>query len=277
MLIAQITDTHIVEKNQHWLAEPLTETDKRLSRVIAHLSQMDPVPDLILLSGDVTDEGSVEAYYHFQELLSSLKISLYLIPGNHDRREEMRQTFAREPYMPAKGFIQYVVDHYPVRLIALDTLVEGENYGMLCEERFSYLERMLEEEKKKPTLIWMHHPPAKTGTTLFDRMACLVPPTFERLIQEKSNLLGTLAGHYHHLCVTSFGGKPCFIAPSVAPAHYFAHPQDEEVTALELEDPAITLHHWQEGERLTSHVLRIKTEIKRLDWKQIKRNMARAL
>src|SRR5581483_11424509 len=200
----------------------------------------------------------------------SLKSPLYVIPGNHDKREEMRSAFKDTPYMPKEGFIQYAIDDYPVRLIGLDTLVEGEVYGRLCEERVRWLENTLEQSPEKPTLIFMHHPPKKIGSKLFDEMICFCPPAFESLI-EKDPVIGIIAGHYHHFCVNSFGKKPCFIAPSVAPVHYFAHPEDRDVTALELEDPAITLHLWEGDTGWVSHVRRIKENYKRLDWQSLKK------
>jgi 3',5'-cyclic-AMP phosphodiesterase len=269
MLIAQITDLHLVEKNTHWLMEPLTETNKRLSRVIAHLNQLDPRPDIVLITGDATDEGDAPAYTHLTELLAKLEIPFFIIPGNHDKREGMRNAF---PTLPRKGFLHYIVDTFPIRLIALDTLVEGHSHGELCEERFLWLKEALKTDK--PTLIFMHHPPAKTGTKLFDQILCKTPFSFESLLKESPHLMGILSGHYHHLCVTTFATKLCFMAPSVAPVHYFAHPEDGHVTALELEDPAITLHRCKENEPMISHIVRVKDK-HRIDWKSIVENQTR--
>ena len=272
MLIAQITDTHIVDKNEHWLSEPLTRIRERLIQVISYLNALSPRPDVVLLTGDVTDKGTPAAYDHFRELTKSLSIPLYLIPGNHDCRQEMRKAFSNQPYMPNEGFIQYVVDDYPVRLIGLDTHVEGEAYGHICEERFTWLQQIINRGDEKPTLIFMHHAPVKTGTKIFDAINCLADSHLEHLISKQNNFLGIIAGHYHQLCLTTYGGKTCFIAPSVAPISFFAHPQDDYVTALELEDPAITLHKWQGGSVMASHVIRLKEQHHRIDWKLIKRN-----
>ena len=38
MLIAQISDTHIVAKHKHWLDQPRTQIDRRLSQVIEYLN-----------------------------------------------------------------------------------------------------------------------------------------------------------------------------------------------------------------------------------------------
>ena len=270
MLIAQITDLHIVEKDQHWYSHPSTEIKERLEKTIKYLNELEPKPDVVLVSGDLTDEGAPLAYVHLRELMNELKIPFFVIPGNHDRREGIRATFADHDYIPKKGYIQYVIDDYPIRFIGLDTLVEGESYGCLCEESISWLKETLESNQEKPTLIFMHHPPVKIGMKLFDRMHCKAPDSFEQLIKETKNVIGVFAGHYHHLCVTSFGGKLCYLAPSIAPVHYFAHPDHEYVTAIELEDPGITLHRWLGGNSITSHVVRLKEKRERLSGHQLK-------
>jgi Icc protein len=268
MLIAHITDTHIVDKGDHYLSEPSTQVAERLAKAISYLNDLNPLPDAVLLTGDVTDHGSPAAYSRFKELIAFLRPPLYIMPGNHDRRENMRAALSEYPYIPATGFIHYAIEEYPLRLICLDTLVEGEDYGLICQERLAWLKKTLEEEPAKPTLVFMHHPPVKTGTKLFDEIICMVPQEFEDLIREFKNILGILSGHYHHLCISSFGGKPCLIAPSVAPIHYFPTPHTDQVI-LELEDPAVVLHQWQGGTILTTHLHRIKEDYKRVDSKNL--------
>lgn len=266
MLIAQITDTHIVAKGEHWLSEPLTKISERLEKVVSYLNHLVPMPDVILLTGDATDTGTDEAYSYLNELLKPLKSPVYIIPGNHDCREGMRRAFADHSYMPQEGFINYVISDYPVNLIGLDTLVNNKASGNICEKRLMWLQQTMQANHNKPQLIFMHHPPAKVGYKVFDAINCSVPDGFEDLIRSQNTLLGIITGHYHHLCLTSYGNKSCFIAPSVAPVHHFAHPQDEFVTALELEDPAITLHQWHHGNVMTSHVVRLKEQVLRINW-----------
>lgn len=271
MLIAQITDLHIVEKNQHWLSESATNVRERLLKTISYLNALNPRPNVVFLTGDLTDTGTEASYLHLKELLGSLEIPLYVIPGNHDRREELRSAFLHHPYMPREGSIHYAIDDYPVRLIGLDTLVEGKDHGVLSQEQLSWVENTLKKDSRKPTLIFMHHPPIKIGMKLFDQINCIAPQAFESLIKERENVIGVLTGHYHHLCVGSFGSKLCYLAPSVAPVHYFAHPEDTHVTALELDDPALTLHRWHGENRLTSHSIRIKENPRRIDWALIEK------
>jgi Icc protein len=254
MLIAQITDTHIVARGQHWLGEPRTQTETRLKEVVKCLNQLSPQPEVILLTGDLTNSGTEDAYDHLKELLRPLKAPYLILPGNHDNREQMRHSFNHHSYLPKRGYLNYVVDDFPIQLIGLDTLDEGKDSGLICAERFQWLSEVLNREQGKPQLIFMHHPSTKVGTKLFDSILCKVPEEFNSLISGRKQLLGILAGHYHYFCATSIGNKPCFIAPSVAPAYYFANPAtDDHPTALELQPAAITLHSW-DGAGLTSRI-----------------------
>ncbi len=77
-------------------------------------------------------------------MLARLPMPVHVIPGNHDRRETLRDVLPAS-YLPGAtdGFIQYTVEDHPVRLIALDTLVAGASHGALCTERLGFLERAL--------------------------------------------------------------------------------------------------------------------------------------
>jgi hypothetical protein len=87
---------------------------------------------------------------------------------------------------------------------------------------------------------------------------------FEGLIQSSPHVLGLVAGHYHKTCATLFGGKLCFVAPSVAPSHYFLTAEDHHVTAIDLVPPSFTLHKWIGGFQMISEVYPISEPEQRL-------------
>ena len=61
-------------------------------------------------------------------LLAPLPMPVYVIPGNHDARDPLRRVFGIDGYLPREGpYLHYVVEHYPVRLVGLDTLVPGHS------------------------------------------------------------------------------------------------------------------------------------------------------
>ncbi len=264
MIIAQITDTHIVAKGQEWKSLSQTQIARRLKLVVDHLNALIPKPDVVLLTGDAIDDAGMEGYTHLKEILKLLSIPLYIIPGNHDDREDMRVAFQHQSYMPSEGFIHYVIDDYPVRLIGLDTVVPGQPQGMLCRERIDWLSRVLQENQEKPTLIFMHHPLIKIGQKLLDQLNCHTPEDFEGLVASFPNIIGIISGHYHKSCATIFGGTLCFVAPSVAPVHYFEKASDEKTKIIELVHPSFVLHKWMGGSHLVSEVVQTVEPDKRL-------------
>ena len=136
MLIAQITDTHL--KLPGKLAYGRVDTAAMLRACVADLLKLDPQPDLIVHTGDLTDFGLAEEYEHLKSLLAPLKAPILAVPGNHDKREAMRAAFAAEGYLPARGFLQYETERGGLRFIGLDTVVPGQGGGELCAERLAW-------------------------------------------------------------------------------------------------------------------------------------------
>ncbi|MBS0272377.1 MAG: phosphodiesterase [Proteobacteria bacterium] len=265
MIIAQITDTHILPKGKEWLDQPETDTAGRLRHVVEHINRLMPRPDVLLLTGDTVEIGCKDAYQHLKEILKPLSMPVYVIPGNHDDREEMRAAFSDTSYIPQEGFLQYVIDDFPVRLIALDTNVPNEDYGRLCKERLHWLEEKLVNLPPKPTLLFMHHYPMKVGQKCFDKMVFHMEGEFEKLIESFPHILGIVAGHYHKMCTSLFGGKICFVAPSAAPTHYFAKDEDNYFSAIDLVYPSFALHRWMGKARMVSEGVQAVTSNNRLD------------
>src|SRR6201989_920397 len=127
MLIAQITDTHITSPGT--LLMGMVDTASALERAVVAINRLDPSPDAVVLTGDLVESGAPEEYAHLRALLAPLRMPIFAIPGNHDAREPIRQTFIRDGYLPRQGSLDYAIEDYPLRIIALDTLVPGEGGG----------------------------------------------------------------------------------------------------------------------------------------------------
>jgi 3',5'-cyclic AMP phosphodiesterase CpdA len=171
MLIAQVTDTHI--KSAGRLAYRTVDTAEKLARCVEHLNNLDPRPDIVLMTGDLVDLGSVEEYAVLRRLLAPLDMPIYVVPGNHDDRRAMREAFADYDYLPGTGeFLHYVIDRYPIRLVGLDTMVPGQPGGEMCKTRLAWLDDQLASARDFPTLLFMHHPPFLTGIANMDWQNC---------------------------------------------------------------------------------------------------------
>jgi 3',5'-cyclic AMP phosphodiesterase CpdA len=89
---------------------------------------------------------------------------VYVVPGNHDEREALRQAFAGRGYLPASGRLDYVVELGLLRVVALDTNVPGRAGGRLGKEGLDWLDATLAQAPDRPTVIMQHHPPMPTGS-----------------------------------------------------------------------------------------------------------------
>ena len=251
MLIAQITDTHI--KPDGALAYKRVDTAGFLARAVDQLLHLDPRPDVVLATGDLVDGGRSEEYQRLRRLLAPLPMPVYLIPGNHDDRDALRREFADHSYMPRDGFIQYVIDDGPVRLIALDTLLPGSAGGLVDTERVAWLDARLGETRSKPTLIFMHHPPFKTGIAYMDSIGLEGADALADVVRRHAHVERVVCGHLHRSIQSRWAGTVASTVPSTA--HQVALDMREDADlGFTLEPPGYALHLWREGVGLVSHV-----------------------
>lgn len=253
MLICQITDTHI--KLPGKLAYRRVDTAAMLEECVRTVRTLTPTPDAIVLTGDLVDLGRPDEYEYLSSLLAPLRMPLYAIPGNHDEREAMRNAFRSRGYLPESGFLQFVVDDWPLRLIGLDTLIPGEGGGELCAERLSWLDRTLGQRPDVPSLILMHHPPFLTGIGHMDKIGLKGSAEFAAIMGRHPQVEAVLCGHLHRTIQTQVGGRRVTTAPS--PAHQVALDlRDDAPSRFRMEPPGFMLHNWSNGS-LVSHTAAI--------------------
>jgi 3',5'-cyclic AMP phosphodiesterase CpdA len=251
MLIAQISDMHV--KAPGALLYKRIDTAGYLERAVAHLMRLDPRPDIVLATGDLVDGGAGEEYAFLRELLAPLSMPVFLIPGNHDARDALRAAFPDHTHLPSQGFLQYTIEDYPVRLIALDTLVDGKPYGELCEERLRWLEARLEEQRK-PTLLFMHHPPFDCGIAAFDGAKLNIGgERFAAVVAAHPHVERVMCGHVHRPILTRYAGTVASIAPSTAHQATLDLREGARLS-MTMEPPGLALHQWRAGSGLVTHV-----------------------
>jgi len=252
MLIAQISDMHVKPPGE--LLYKRIDTTGFLERAVAHVMALDPKPDVVLATGDLVDGGKPEEYALLRRLLAPLSMPVYLIPGNHDSRDAMREAFPDHAYLPKSGFLQYAIEDLPVRLIALDTLVEGKPYGELCEERLAWLDARLGEQGDKPVMLFMHHPPFECGIDAFDHARLQHgDQRLAELVRRHGTVERAVCGHVHRPIQVRWAGTMASIAPSTAhQATLDLH--DGAPLSMMMEPPAIALHQWRPTTGLVTHV-----------------------
>lgn len=243
MIIAQISDPHIKEADERAAV--------RLAAAVDHLVRLPAAPDVVVVSGDCTDGGTAAEYARFRELLAPLPMPVFVLAGNHDDRERMLEAFGAQGADALPGFVQYVVDAGPVRILALDTHIPGRDGGELCARRLRWLDERLAEAPGRPTLVFMHHPPVASGLAVLDAMGLNDPDALGEIVARHPQVEAIAAGHIHCTLVRRFHGTLAVTCPSTSHQMLpdLGHPERLSVV---MEPPACLLHVWDERAGLTT-------------------------
>ena len=254
MLIAQLSDLHVRPVGQ--LYRGMADSNRMLEAAIAHLETLDRRPDLVLLSGDLVDEGHPEEYANLRRLLQGLKLPFVAIPGNHDHRENFRAAFTDQRYLPAEGPLHFVVDDYTVRIVGLDTCVPGQHHGHIEPAGLDWLRFVLDGDRWKPTLVMMHHPPFTTGIPYMDDHRYIESGALEAILESFNNIEVVVCGHVHRNMQQRWAGTIACSCPSTTTEIGLqllpgARPQSW------LGPPACLLHLWDEAQGMITHTSHI--------------------
>jgi len=252
MLIAQITDIHLGFDPDN----PAEFNRKRLDQVLGMLCALDPMPDLLLATGDLVDRGDEDSYRRLRNALSVCPFPVHMCMGNHDQRDTFHSQFPGVPIVD--GFVQYSVDIDPLRLVVLDTLEDGRHGGSFCEVRARWLKAALAERPDVPTIIVQHHPPIEVGIAWMNTHPS--EPWVDRLrdcLAGHDQVVAMICGHVHRPIVSHWGGVPVAICPSTAPQVALnlapIDPDLPDGRNMIIADPPAFALHWWNGRQLVSH------------------------
>jgi 3',5'-cyclic-AMP phosphodiesterase len=175
--VLQISDTH-------FRAEPNTPHDADPDAALA--ASIAPVlgtrPDLVLLTGDLSDDGSVAALTRLREAVEVFSAPLLAVAGNHDTVDNVHAVFGA-PAMAEVG---------AWRVLAVETVIPGHEHGAIDVED---LIRRLDAVDDRPTVIALHHPPRSTSTHRWFRLIGA-----EQMLAElrlRAHVRAVVSGHLH--------------------------------------------------------------------------------
>lgn len=251
MLIAQISDLHICDDGV--LYNGVADTNAMAAAAVAHLNRLDPAPDLVILTGDLCENGTASQYAVARRILGALKAPLFLIPGNHDDREAFRAAFADHPGIPASGPINFAVTAGSLRLIAIDVTIPGLHHGEASAETLAWLEKTLAADPETPTVLALHQPPILSGIPYLDDYRCMNPEPLAALIATYPAVERVICGHVHRVMTRRWAGTVLITAPSTA-TQIALGLRPESPPESFLEPPGCLLHHWTPETGLISHL-----------------------
>jgi 3',5'-cyclic AMP phosphodiesterase CpdA len=213
MIVVQISDTHIDLDNPNAAAR-LGEFE----RCVAAINRLDPMPDVVVHTGDIAHNATADEYRASRRILERLQCPFLVAVGNRDDRTALREAFPEESdLLPDTPFVQYAIDAYPVRLIVLDTQCDGNKHGDFCQLRADSLRSMLAENTEKPTVIFMHHPPFKVRESDFPVQFASWDSVgrLEQVLKGQKQVSAIFCGHTHRDASGRIGSLPASSIPSL--------------------------------------------------------------
>ncbi len=186
----QITDTHLFASESQQLKG--TATAKSLQAVLDGVQQVQPKPDLLLLTGDLSQDETAESYQRLYDMVAKLQIPAYWIPGNHDCFPAMQPVLSKPPFYPQKS-----LQIGGWQFLLLPSQVRGWVGGHLSADTLAWLDRELQQCRDRPTLIALHHPPFLVNTNWVDGSTLENPEEFWQVIDKYPQVRLAIAGHIH--------------------------------------------------------------------------------
>lgn len=204
------------------------DSDANFARTLEAVRQVHPRPSAIVLTGDLTDLGEIDAYRRLkaavEPVAAELGCPVIWVAGNHDERPELRAELLGA--QPTEEPVTGVWDLDGLRLIVLDTSVPGWHHGDLDREQLDWLTTVLATPAPHGTLLAMHHPPLPAHVPLFDILELRHQDELAAVIRD-TDVRGILAGHLHYSSSGTFAGVPVSVASSTCYAMNLARAAED--------------------------------------------------
>jgi 3',5'-cyclic-AMP phosphodiesterase len=209
--VAHLSDPHLLADGR--LQYGAVDTEALLARALERLRAVDPVPQAIVLTGDLADRAEPAAYARVRALVEpaaeAIGATVVWVMGNHDERAP----YARELFdSDDDGPQDRVHEVDGLRIVALDTSVPGYHHGDLTDAQLDWLAGVLATPAPHGTLLAMHHPPIPLPMLRAAELIELREQDRLAQVVAGTDVRGILSGHLHFTTWSTFAGVPVSVA-----------------------------------------------------------------
>lgn len=187
--LVQITDTHLSEpENGHLLG---MQTLHSLLCVLGLIQKNHPMIDAMLVTGDLSQDGSRMSYQRLQATLATLPYPAFWLPGNHDDPATMA--------LVSQGTVldERILRNRHWQIVMLNSRVAGKVYGYLEESELAILDSALQAAEGRFTMICFHHHPVDMDCRWIDRIGIRNADALFARIENNPLVKLLLWGHVH--------------------------------------------------------------------------------
>ncbi|AMB87409.1 serine/threonine protein phosphatase [Pseudomonas agarici] len=189
VLLVQLSDSHLFAEADGTLLG--MNTRDSLRRVIDCVLTEQWRVDLVLASGDLSQDGTLASYQCFRQMIGSIPAPARWFPGNHDQLHEMAQAARHSDLLEA------VVDIGNWRVTLLDSAVPGSVPGYLQDEQLRLLARSLSEAPQRHHLVCLHHHPVSIQCAWMEPIGLRNPEALFAVLDRFPQVRALLWGHIH--------------------------------------------------------------------------------
>ena len=131
--------------------------------MLAHYQASDWNADRVVMTGDLIQDDTAEAYQRFRDLLLPLNLRVHCVPGNHDIRDLMRKVCCRPPfsYCAYEEFRDWLI-------VGIDSCIREHAGGEVSADELDRLSEIVTRSPAKHVMVCLHHPPVPVGSKWLD-------------------------------------------------------------------------------------------------------------
>lgn len=185
--VVQVTDAHLFADPAGTLLG--LDTRSSLSHVLGQVRREQPRIDLVLCTGDLSQDASRASYEAFRDLADSLGAPTRWLPGNHDEARVMAEV--------APHLVQAVTDIGAWRIVMLDSAVIGATFGLLDEQQLAVLDEALTTAGARYCLVCCHHQPVDIGCAWMAPIGLRNADALLARVKRYPQVKAVLWGHVH--------------------------------------------------------------------------------
>ncbi|WP_431038524.1 3',5'-cyclic-AMP phosphodiesterase [Pseudomonas yamanorum] len=205
-LLVQLSDSHLFAEADGGLLG--MKTRESLQRVIDTVLVQQPQIDLVLATGDLSQDGTLESYQAFRDMTRQIEAPARWIPGNHDEPQVMLQAAINS------ALLEPVVDVGNWRITLLDSAVPGSVPGYLQDQQLQLLAQSLSEAPTRHHLVCFHHHPVSIGCAWMEPIGLRNPETLFAVLDRFPQVRAVLWGHVHQEIDRERNGVRLLASPS---------------------------------------------------------------
>ena len=188
--LIQITDTHFCA-DPDWLIRGVNPRNT-LACVLESARTDLQNTDLILATGDLSEDGSDASYQELNRIFGKLAIPVMPLPGNHDLPERLTACLDADN-MIHQGY--RILGNW--QIITLDSARPDHIGGRLAPVQLHHLQQRLQAEPERHTLVALHHPPVEIGSRWMDEIMLASAHELFNILDQQRQVRAVIWGHIH--------------------------------------------------------------------------------